>query len=100
MKRLSIIKKMSLAGLAIAALSVPSVSALAANGIGVERAQAIALKRANLSANQVRHIWYEYDYDNGRYEYEFEFYHAGIEYEVSVDARSGEILEYSAEYDD
>ncbi len=100
MKKLSIIKKLALASLALAAVIVPSFSALAAGDIGVERAQAIALQRANLSANQVRHIWYDYDYDDGRYEYEFEFYHAGIEYEVSVDAATGNIFEYSAEYDD
>lgn len=68
--------------------------------IGVEKAKEIALERAGLSASAVTFIDAHLDRDDGRLEYDLEFHSGGMEYEVSVDARNGEIREYSSEKHD
>ncbi len=67
--------------------------------IGVDRAKEIALSNAGLSASDVRFKKAELDRDDGRYEYELEFVSGLIEYEYTIDAVSGKILEHDKDYD-
>ena len=61
--------------------------------IGVERAKEIALQHAGLSSSGVNFVKAEFDHDDGRAEYEIEFHHNFREYEYTIDAASGTILE-------
>ena len=45
-------------------------------------------------------IKFELDEDDGRYSYEFEIINDGIEYEIDIDAYSGEIIKFESERDD
>jgi uncharacterized membrane protein YkoI len=63
------------------------------------QAEAIALKHAGLSASDVRMGYTEYDFDDGRYIYEVEFYSGRTEYSYSIDAYSGDVLEYERDND-
>lgn len=65
--------------------------------IGLEKAKSIALGRAGLSASQVRFTKAKLDYDDGRWEYELEFVSGTMEYELTIDAYSGAVLDYEAE---
>lgn len=42
----------------------------------------------------------EFDVDDGRYEYEIDGFNVGTEFELTVDAETGEILEQNSESDD
>lgn len=70
-----------------------STSTSSSSYIGVERAKEIALQHAGLSASGVNFVKAEFDYDDGRAEYEIEFHHNFREYEYTIDAASGTILE-------
>ena len=70
-----------------------STSTSSSGYIGVERAKEIALQHAGLSASGVNFVKAEFDYDDGRAEYEIEFHHNFREYEYTIDAASGTILE-------
>ena len=70
---------------------IPSSSS--SSNIGAEKAKQIALQHAGLSASDVNFVKVEFDYDDGRAEYEIEFYHNFREYEYTIDAASGTILE-------
>lgn len=73
---------------------IPSSTSTSSSGyIGVERAKEIALQHAGLSASGVNFVKAEFDYDDGRAEYEIEFHHNFREYEYTIDAASGTILE-------
>ena len=73
---------------------IPSSTSSSSSGyIGVERAKEIALQHAGLSASGVNFVKAELDYDDGRAEYEIEFHHNFREYEYTIDAASGTILE-------
>ncbi len=76
------------------------VSSTAAEYIGTEKAREIALKHAGVSESDVYFSKTKLDRDDGRYEYEIEFYKDRVEYEYSIDAVTGDILEYDSEYDD
>lgn len=65
--------------------------------IAVEAAKKIALERAGIDEASATFIKADLDMDDGRLEYDVEFYSNGTEYEVSVDAYTGEITEYSSE---
>ena len=62
--------------------------------IGMEKAKNIALDHAGLSFSQVRFQKSERDSDDSRIEYELEFRSNGWEYEYTIDAFSGKILNY------
>ena len=64
------------------------------NYIGVEAAKQAALKHAGLSESQVSFKKAKLDYDDGRAEYELEFRHNFQEYEYTIDAVSGTILDF------
>ena len=73
---------------------IPSSTSTSSSGyIGVERAKEIALQHAGLSALGVNFVKAEFDHDDGRAEYEIEFHHNFREYEYTIDAASGTILE-------
>lgn len=62
--------------------------------ITLEEAKNIAFKHAGLNSGQVTYLKTDTDSDDGRLEYEVEFYYNGIEYEYTIDASSGTILEF------
>lgn len=73
---------------------IPSTTSSSSSGyIGVERAKEIALQHAGLSSSGVNFDKAEFDHDDGRAEYEIEFHHNFREYEYTIDAASGTILE-------
>ena len=61
--------------------------------IGEEAALGIALEDAGLSESDVNVVRCGLDYDDGRTEYEIEFYKDRTEYDYTLDAFTGEILE-------
>ncbi len=67
--------------------------------IGLEEAKTIALNDAGLKANQVSFVKAGTDYDDGRKYYEVEFYKGNQEYDYTIDASTGKIVEvdYDAE---
>ena len=73
--------------------SIPSTTT-SNNYIGVEAAKQAALKHAGLSASQVSFKKAKLDYDDGKAEYELEFRHNFQEYEYTIDATSGTILNF------
>lgn len=68
--------------------------------IGVDRAKDIAVSHAGIALADVTFQKAKLENDDGRAEYEIEFYNDGIEYEYTIDAVSGKILEYDFERDD
>lgn len=67
--------------------------------ISIESAKAIALKHANLNASDVRFEKVVLDKDDGIYEYEIEFTKGHVEYEYSINAKTGAIIEYDIDTD-
>ena len=62
--------------------------------IGAEKAKAIALNHAGVSASNAVFLHAKLDYDDGRRTYEVEFYSGSKEYDYEIDAATGEILSY------
>jgi hypothetical protein len=69
----------------------------AGEDIGVEKAKEIALEKAGVKAEDTLFINAHLDRDDGRVEYDVEFQSGHTEYEVSVDAVTGAINEFSSE---
>ena len=67
--------------------------------IGVDRAKEIALKHAQLSESDVQFAKAKLENDDGEVEYEIEFYSGRTEYDYTIDAVSGNIIEYDVDYD-
>ena len=75
-----------------------SGTADAADVIGLEEAEAIALKTAGKSAEEVVFKKAKLEKDDGRLVYEIEFYEEdGFEYEYEIDALTGEVLGFEKE---
>ncbi len=70
-----------------------------AGDIGSAAAKQAALAHAGLSESQVKHLKVERDYDHGRLEYEVEFKSGGVEYEYTIDAATGAVLEHEKDCD-
>lgn len=68
--------------------------------ISVEEAKRIAFERAGVEPSEVYDLEVEFDNDDGRAVYEIEFKSGHREYSVTIDAITGEILDYDCEYDD
>ena len=68
--------------------------------IGEERAKKLALDRADLSASEVSFIKIKLDIDDGLAVYEIEFASNGVEYDVDVNATTGDIVKFGADRDD
>ena len=62
--------------------------------IGREAALAAALNHAGVSQDQVYDLEVKQEYDDGRLEYEIEFKTGGWEYEYTISATDGAILDY------
>ena len=62
--------------------------------IGREAALAAALSHAGVSQDQVYNLEVKREYDDGRLEYEIEFKTGGWEYEYTISAADGAILDY------
>ena len=78
-----------------------SPSNSSSNGyIGLEKARQIALKKAGVSANDVRWEDREFDLDDGTPVYELEFRAGKVEYSCDVHAVTGAVLDYDVEHDD
>lgn len=75
----------------------PVTSSGQAPAITTDRAKAAALSHAGLSTSEVRFTKTELDYDDGRAEYEIEFVTDICEYDYTINADTGRILEYSIE---
>ena len=71
----------------------------AGSDIGAEKAQSIALSNAGFTASQVQNLKVEKDYDDGRLEYQVEFRVGGTEYEYTISAADGTILERDIDKD-
>lgn len=68
--------------------------------IGLEHAKEIALGHAGCTAGEVQFSKAKYEKEHGNAFYEIKFYKDGIEYEYTIHAASGEILEFETEADD
>ena len=71
----------------------------AGSDIGAEKAKSIALSDAGFTASQVQDLQVEKDNDDGRLEYEVEFQVNGTEYEYTISAADGTILEKDIDKD-
>ena len=78
-------------------VAVTSPLPAAGEDIGVEKAKEIALEKAGVKAEDTLFINAHLDRDDGRVEYDVEFQSGHTEYEVSVDAVTGAINEFSSE---
>lgn len=67
--------------------------------IGVDRAKEIALNHAQMNESDVQFAKAKLENDDGGVEYEIEFYSGKIEYDYTIDAVSGNIIEYDVDYD-
>ena len=102
MKGNDFMKKLIALILAIIVVLSVSVTAFAAPAdlITKEEAKEIALNHAGYNADEVKFTKAKLDRDDGRYEYEIEFRTDDyIEYEYSINAENGRILEFDREYD-
>lgn len=89
-------KKIIATVLTIATLAL-SATAFAAGNITLEDAKQIALDRAGATAGEAVFTKAHSDYDDGRAVYDIEFYVGTTEYELDVDAATGEITEFETE---
>ena len=80
-----------------ATVAVTAPLPAAGEDIGVEKAKEIALEKAGVKAEDTLFINAHLDRDDGRVEYDVEFVSGNTEYEVSVDAVTGAINEFSSE---
>jgi len=71
-----------------------------ATDIGKDKAKSVALAHAGLIESQVTGLRVEKDEDDGRVEYEIEFKSNGMEYEYTIDAATGSVLEHEKDRDD
>ena len=67
--------------------------------IGEEKAKELALKKAEIGAENVKFDRIELDYDDGVWQYEVDFKYGDIEYDVDINAENGEILSFEKEKD-
>jgi uncharacterized membrane protein YkoI len=68
--------------------------------IGAEKAFERVLEDAGATVEEISRAEVEFDGDDGKATYEIEFIKDGIEYEYTVDAITGEILDVETELDD
>lgn len=66
----------------------------------MDKAKSIALNKAGLSASEVTFTKAKLDRDDGVVEYEIEFYKGKTEYEVTINATTGAIIDYEVDVDD
>jgi len=66
--------------------------------ISVDKAKSIATQRAGLSMSAVTFEQASLEMDDGIMVYEIEFYHGSKEYECTINAETGTIIEYDEDY--
>lgn len=71
-----------------------NTSSSSSSDIGSAKAKSIALSHAGVSESQTTEMKVQQDRDDGRLEYEVEFKSGGKEYEYTIDAANGTILNY------
>ena len=76
-----------------------AVNSSSNNYIGVDRAKEIALNHARLNESDVQFAKAKLENDDDGVEYEIEFYSGRTEYDYTIDAVSGNIIEYDVDYD-
>lgn len=62
-----------------------------------ESAKKIALTHAGVSEENAQRFQSKLDWEDGRQVYEIEFDYGSLEYDYEIDAKTGEILQYSKE---
>jgi len=72
----------------------------ASSYIGLDKAKSVALKKAGVSAADVRWEKAELDRDDGVPVYELEFSANGTEYDCDVHAETGKVVKFEADRDD
>ena len=70
----------------------------ASSTISVDKAKETATSHAGLKVADVTFSKAKLDNDDGRLEYEIEFFRDGVEYDYTIDAVNGSILECDSEY--
>lgn len=70
-----------------------------AEGISIEKAKEIALKKAGLSADEVFFKKESYDFDDGRWVYDIEFVKDRIEYSAEILISDGTIVSWDIDRD-
>ncbi|NLY21529.1 MAG: PepSY domain-containing protein [Tissierellia bacterium] len=65
-----------------------------------EKAEEIALAHAGVKLENAVFDDRDFDFNNNRPVFEFEFMSNGIEYEYEIDAITGKVIKFEAEYDD
>ncbi len=75
-------------------------SAALSQDVTQEQAKSIALQDADINDNDINYIKCEFDYDDGNPEYEVEWKIGNMEYEYTISAVDGSILERDIELDD
>ena len=81
----------------VLALAIMMAGVCALAEIDLEGAKQIALERAGVTAEQAVFTKAYLDEDDGRQEYEIEFYVDQTEYEMDVDAATGEVNDFETE---
>lgn len=66
--------------------------------ITADEAKAAALNYAGLTEDKVTYVKVELDYDDGQAEYEIEFFAGKTEYDFTINAVTGAVLEMETEY--
>ena len=62
-----------------------------------EQAQEAALNHAGFTADQVTGLRCHKDFDDGRTEFEIEFFADGVEYDYTINAKDGTILDFDTD---
>ena len=81
------------------AINETSTADNSTNIISEEEAKNIALQDAGVDAADVTNIRINLDYDDGRQEYDVDFYEGTKEYEYTISAEDGRILEKDIDND-
>ena len=68
--------------------------------VTLDKAKSIALNHAGVKSSEATFTKAKLDSDDGRKVYEIEFRVGRMEYECEVDASTGAVIDYDAEYDD
>ena len=77
-----------------------NVKASENNYIGKDKAKDIALRKANVSSNNVYALEVEFDCDDGKLVYEVEFKSNKKEYDYEIDAKTGDIIFSDVEFEE
>lgn len=73
---------------------------VSSSGISVDEAKSIAVTHVGVSLDMVTFVKAKLENDDGRTEYEIEFYCDGMEYECTIDAANGTVLDCESEHCD